>query len=352
MQERVTLKSIADNVGVTPAVVSHVLSGMTRGNIRVGKKKQEEILNTSKMLGYVPQLSARQMVKKRSFTIGIVMVMYPKTIPAKLLSLSADYLHEAMLGVEAVCREYNYNCLVNVQRINEEFEIPRMMHDGSVDGVIIIGPSNEAILQKFAQAKIYCVQVGSNVPRDMGIKFVSVDLNKKFCEVSEACFRQYGFTRQMACLCKGPGPEEIAAHFVALNERIPELRNESIIGPSDLEKPYTKDIFRGILTRSNRPEVIFADPLYIGSIIEAANEIGLKIPNDLSVLTYGVESLRWHLEGMYGTSIGMITFSIEEVGYRAALLLLKKIGDYHEDVACLTECQFANGETCVTLDIK
>lgn len=352
MQERITLKDIADSIGVTPAVVSHVLSGVKGGNIRVGQKKREEILNAAKRLDYVPHITARQMAKKRSFAIGVVLVMHPESIPSELSPLVVDYSHESMLGVESVCREYNYNCLINVQRINKEFELPRMMHDGSVDGVVIVGPSNEAMLKEFAQAKIYCVQVGSNVPREMGIRFVSADIKTKFCEVSEAFYRQYGSTRQMALLVKGPGPEEIGEYFVALQKQIPDLHNESMIMPSGWEKQHNRDILRGILTRPTRPEVVLVEPLYVGSLFEVADDLGLKIPEDLNVVTFGIESLHKRLENVYSRSIAMITFSIREVGRRATELLLKKFGDYKAEVNCLTQCDFVNGGTCRKLDLK
>jgi DNA-binding LacI/PurR family transcriptional regulator len=351
VKERITLKDVADHVGVTPIVVSHVLNGVKGGNIRVSHDRRNEILKASQELGYVPHFYARQMAKRRSFTIGVVLMMHPESIPKDLSPFVVDYAHETILGVESVCSENNYNCLINVQRVDKAFKLPRMMSDGSVDGVAIVGPSNEEILKQFSRARITCVQVGSNVPRNMGIKFVAADAKKKFREVSEACFRQHGLSRQMACMKEGPGPEEIMEHFVALRDRTPGLRNERVVLPACWEEQHNRDIFRGILTRPNRPEVLFIEATYIGALLDVVGELGLKVPDDLNVITYGVESLHKRLESVFSRSFAMITFSAEEVGRLAARLLLKKFGDYEKEIPSSTECDFVNGQTCKELDL-
>jgi len=346
---RITLQDVASQAGVTPSAVSHVLNETKGGSIRVSDAKRNAIIEASKLLGYVPHFNARQMAKHRSFTIGVVLMMLPEEVASSSAPFYGGYEYEAILGVEAVCRESNYNCLINVQRINKKFELPRMMHDGSVDGVVIVGPSNELVLREFSKAKISCVQVGSNVPRDMGVEFVAADLKKKFCEVSEALFRQHGMARQMVCMVEGPGPQEISEHFVALCERIPELQNESVLLPAIWEKQQNKDIFRGILSRPNRPELLFLDPLHMEILMEVMDELGLKACDDISIISYGIESIHKRLENLYARKIAMITFSVEEMGRLATELLLKKFGDFESDINCLPECYYVNGETCKEL---
>ncbi|NLW86435.1 MAG: LacI family DNA-binding transcriptional regulator, partial [Planctomycetes bacterium] len=67
---KITLKDVAMRAGVSSAVVSHVLNGMKSGSIRVGACKRDEIIKASQELGYIPHFNARQMAKRRSFTIG------------------------------------------------------------------------------------------------------------------------------------------------------------------------------------------------------------------------------------------------------------------------------------------
>lgn len=351
VQQRVTLKDIAERVGVTPAVVSHVVNGMKSGNIRVSNARRDEILKAARQLGYVPHFNARQMAKQRSFSIGVVLIMHPETVSHEHTSLYVDYAYEAIIGVEAICREHNYNCLINIHRVDREFELPRMMRDGSVDGVVIIGPNNENILEQFSQARIECVQVGSNVPRNRGVQFVAADLKKKFREVSEACFRQHGFSRQMVCLLEGPGPGEIMEYFVDLNNSVPGLRNESLVLPECWEEENNKDIFRGILTRRDHPEVLYVDPPHIGLLLKVTEELGLSIPDDLNVITYATMSVFWKLNNTYSRRVSMITQPTEKTGRLAAQLLLKKFGDYEADVPRSIECGFINGQTCRELNL-
>jgi DNA-binding LacI/PurR family transcriptional regulator len=328
----VSLKDIAIQTQLTPSAVSKILSPKADRRAAFSAETCRRVIDVARELGYVPHFSARQMAKQRSFSIGVVLMMHPESIPRDLSTFVVDYAHEAILGVESVCNEHDYNCLINVQRVDKGFKLPRMMRDGSVDGVVIVGPSDAAILRQFAQAKIDCVHVGGSLPQDMGVPFVAPDLKKKFCEVSEACFRRHGLSRQMTCLKKGPGPGKIEKYFVDLNNSVPGLRNESMLLPDCWEEQRNKKVFRDILTRPNRPEVLFVEATHVGYLLEVMGELRLKIPDDLNVVTYGIESVQRRLESVYSRSFAMITFSAEEVGRLAARLLLKQFGDYEEEV--------------------
>jgi LacI family transcriptional regulator len=70
---RVTLKEIADKVGVSRPLVSFVLNN-AKGSMAISAEKRQRIVDVARELGYIPNLSAQVLSGKPSRTIGLVNV--------------------------------------------------------------------------------------------------------------------------------------------------------------------------------------------------------------------------------------------------------------------------------------
>ena len=68
LHNKVSIKDIARQAGISPSTVSRVVNGKTN----VNSKKREQILKLIEETGYVPNRAARSMVLNRSFTVGII----------------------------------------------------------------------------------------------------------------------------------------------------------------------------------------------------------------------------------------------------------------------------------------
>lgn len=68
----VRLADIAKRAGVSQGTVSAVLSGGTKGNIRVSPEKRERILAIAKEMKYIPNFSAQKLSGQSSHTIGVL----------------------------------------------------------------------------------------------------------------------------------------------------------------------------------------------------------------------------------------------------------------------------------------
>ena len=71
MQRRVSMKDIADKVGVSIALVSYVLNGQEKEK-RVGAEVVKKIREAAKELNYQPNQIARSLRTKTTKTIGLV----------------------------------------------------------------------------------------------------------------------------------------------------------------------------------------------------------------------------------------------------------------------------------------
>lgn len=71
MKKKVSLKDIAQQVGVSTALVSYVLSGKEKEG-RVGQEMAEVIRATAKKMNYQPNQIAKSLKSGRSYTIGLI----------------------------------------------------------------------------------------------------------------------------------------------------------------------------------------------------------------------------------------------------------------------------------------
>ena len=71
MSKKISLKDIADQVGVSTALVSYVINGQEKEK-RVGKKMANKIRQVAKELNYNPNQIARSLRKGSTKTIGLI----------------------------------------------------------------------------------------------------------------------------------------------------------------------------------------------------------------------------------------------------------------------------------------
>lgn len=82
MKNRVTLKDVAEKVGVTPATVSMVLSNKKN----ISQSTRERVLEAVKELNYYPNRTARNLVKGKTETIAIMAEFFYPQFFQQLLS--------------------------------------------------------------------------------------------------------------------------------------------------------------------------------------------------------------------------------------------------------------------------
>ncbi|MBS1369897.1 MAG: LacI family DNA-binding transcriptional regulator [Lentisphaeria bacterium] len=126
MASQVTMKDIAREVGVDVSVVSVVLN-RREGRIGVSGPRREQILETARKLGYMPNTAARQLKGKESRIIGLVMPNWTHETPGDL----RRYISEAL------CRRGYQTFLTTL--LDDEQNPERAVRDllsRNIDGII------------------------------------------------------------------------------------------------------------------------------------------------------------------------------------------------------------------------
>ncbi|MFP4345000.1 MAG: LacI family DNA-binding transcriptional regulator [Anaerolineales bacterium] len=127
----VTLKSIAEAVGVSTASVSRALNDQPG----VSDVVRQEILETARRMGYTPDLSARGLATSRTHTVAFA-------FPKSKLSAADPFYPLMVEGAESYLSAYDYHVLLTTLDLETMAQPERLsvLNGNRVDGLILAGP--------------------------------------------------------------------------------------------------------------------------------------------------------------------------------------------------------------------
>jgi DNA-binding LacI/PurR family transcriptional regulator len=126
--QKVSLKFLADHLGLSPATLSLVMNRSAVAN-SIPKATQDQIFAAAEKFNYRPNFLARSLRTQRSFTLGVI-------VP----EVSEGYATLVMSGIEEhLLREgYFYFVASHHHRPDLIDEYPQLLLDRSVDGLIVV----------------------------------------------------------------------------------------------------------------------------------------------------------------------------------------------------------------------
>lgn len=92
-QEKVTLKTIAEHLGLTPGTVSAALNDSAAAR-SIPEHTKQRILEASRELQYRPNFFARTLRLQRTFTIGVIASEIGDAYGSQVISGIEQYLRE------------------------------------------------------------------------------------------------------------------------------------------------------------------------------------------------------------------------------------------------------------------
>jgi DNA-binding LacI/PurR family transcriptional regulator len=125
---RITLKTLADHLGLSPASISLVLNNAPAARA-ISQRTKDRITEAAARLGYQPHSVARSLARRRTFTIGVL-------IP----DVSEGYVALALGGIEEFLLQAGYLYFVTSHRHCDELieEYKRLLIDRAVEGVVAL----------------------------------------------------------------------------------------------------------------------------------------------------------------------------------------------------------------------
>lgn len=123
-----TQKDIADKLGISVATVSRALGGYSD----IAKSTQERVKEVAGEMGYSPNITARQLQKRRTDTIGLI-------LPSENLRISDPFFSEFLSGIMGESTQYGMDLLVSIHpSTKDETELYlNYIRSRRVDGFIV-----------------------------------------------------------------------------------------------------------------------------------------------------------------------------------------------------------------------
>jgi LacI family transcriptional regulator len=276
MKRKVTIRDVAERVGVHHSTVSRALSPSKRDKISPAVVKKVE--QAADELGYFPNIVASSLKQNRSFTVGVL-------IP----DLTNPLFPPIIRGIQDAVEAAGYTVITanTDDEQDKELNALRIMRGRAIEGMIISTARREdRIVDECIANDIPFVLVNRTVDHD-GVSAVIVDEDHGVRSVIDHLVG-LGHTR----IAHVSGPQHSSTGFgraraftQCMNAH--DLRGELI----EVAEKYTieegRRAFTRLLARDKKLTAVVAanDMLALGCL-DATKELGLRVPEDISITGY------------------------------------------------------------------
>lgn len=305
-----TIKSVAEEAGVSTATVSRVLTG---ANV-VGKKVREQVLKAARKLNYNPNRLARSLRAGRRKVIGVI-------IP----DLQNPFLTGVVHGIESVLYQAGYTLLLGHSDGFAERELAHMSvlrGEGAAGLIIIPDNGSGANYSQFATWDIPVVAI-DRIPRGVKVDLISTDHHEG---AREAVAHLLGHGYKDVALINGPAEfsvarERLAGYQEALRQGGVTFRGALVIN-SDFRQDGGRSAMLELLDLPAPPRaVLVGNNLMALGALQAVHERGVRVPEDMAII--GFDDMPW--AASLRPPLSAVAQPIEELGQIAARVLLERL---------------------------
>lgn len=305
----VTIKDIARICNVSPATVSLVLSG----NKKIPEVTAGKINRAVEETGYMPNISARNLVKKSTESIAVI-------LPQVKHIFSNPFFGEALSGIYDFFSSRDYKIIIEVASPHflKTRRYETLFREGSIDGMLYAGSTlADNYLDFFARAVYPFCLVGSHFEK-FSLNYVTGDN------------RAGGFMATEYLINLGHRKiGMISGHFnvVSARDRYKGYRQalekykikfrENLVANADFDED-TGYFAAKTLLKEDITAVFCGNDLMAFGALTAAEEAGVEIPKDISII--GMDNIGGSPYSR--TNLTTIDYNVYEMGKKASEELL------------------------------
>jgi LacI family transcriptional regulator len=309
---RVTIRTVAEDAGVSVAAVSKVM----RNAYGVSEALRQNVTASIERLGYRPSVAARGM-RGQTYTLGVLLV-----------EIANPYLPQVIDGINDILQPSNYQAMVGIGRsyMPIEASLIESMIDYKMDGLILVAPqmSGEA-LAKFAR-QIPIVAIAHHEPDSGDFDTVNGD-DQAGARLATLALLTRGY-KDTAMISLGSTELEVSnvvhqrelGYLAAMAEAGLSASARIIPLPHPAQHD---DMVRDILAAPNRPRAFFCwSDIDAIVVLNQAKKLGLRVPEDLAIIGYDNSSVA----GLPLIDLSSVDQAGRQQGALAAEVLLSRIG--------------------------
>ncbi len=308
---KLTIKDIAKKAGVSITTVSRVLNQKEEG---MTEETREKVMRVIEEAQYQPNQFARGLVTKQSKLLGLI-------VP----TIANPFFPELCRGAEDEANKRNYSLVIcnSDDQSEKEERYLRVLKEQQVDGIILsskdrLTPSSEELIK---EGKIPCALLDRGIE---GKKYTAVYLdNETGGYLAGKHLTDLGH-RNIACIS---GPYSIKNSFERVRgfrlalEKVGLDYHKLLQTEGDFTIESGYEHAKNLLMTNNITAIFACNDLMAFGVYQAAHELNIKIPEELSVIGFDdipiVSSLIPKL-----TTIRQDTY---EMGRKAVELLINQI---------------------------
>ena len=311
-KKEITIKDIANILGITPSAVSKALNN----HPRISDKTKEAVRKVAQKINYQPNHLASALRKGKSNLVGVIV---PRT--------NSSFFSSVIQNIEEVLNKEGYNIIIT--QSNESFEkecrnIDTLLFT-QVDG-IIASMANETInLNFYEKIKL------------KGIPLILFDRGENDLNVDYIGINDYDSSHMVVEHLIEQGCKRIAhiggyRHTRIFNNRIRGYRDaikkhnlpmdESLLIESNLTLEDGREKMKQLLSLKNRPDAVYvAGDLAALGALQLLTEYNIDIPNEIALIGFGNEPFT----ALVTPSISSVNQHSAEIGKQAALTFLERV---------------------------
>jgi LacI family transcriptional regulator len=305
----VSLKSLAEHLGLSPATVSLVINRSPAAK-SIPPRTQERIRAAAHELNYRPNFMARSLRAQRSFTIGVV-------VP----EISEGYAALVMSGIEDHLLQEGYFYFVVSHRHRDDLieEYPRLLQQRAVEGLIAV----DTLCQKGVRIPVVAVSGHHEIE---GVTNIVLD---HLCAAKLAIEHLVQLGHRKLAFIKGQQfSSDTETRWEAMRGAAKNVNleiNERLVGQLEGESSSPElgyDVTRKLLETGEVFTALFAfnDISAIGAI-RALREAHRQVPEDVSVVGFDdIQSAAFQ-----NPALTTVRQPLREMGLIAAETLLRRI---------------------------
>ncbi|WP_328457338.1 MULTISPECIES: LacI family DNA-binding transcriptional regulator [unclassified Amycolatopsis] len=281
--KRLTISDIADAAGVSTGAVSYALNGKPG----VSAATRERVLEIADRMGWRPSTAARALTRSRSGAIGLIVDR-----PAQVLGIEPFFM-QLVSGIEMALRSDPSTALMLAVTDDRDAEIEtyrRWWAERRVDGVIVVD-LHENDIRTGVLAEIGLPAVALGYPESAEVPCVWAD-DAAPMEEAVGYLAALGHRR----IARVAGPDRFA-HTLRRDEAFTKAAGTHRLEWSKtVHGDYSGDsgarAARRLLSERDRATaVIFDNDVMALSAMAAAQEMGVSVPEQLSIVSWDDSAL-------------------------------------------------------------